>query len=104
MGTGIPSDPDEQAKAIFLEAIDRSVLTAEWGGADGYLQRVQDLFGNGSGGLNGSYLLNAETVVRDRAISQLFGRQGSDWFRIGEAARSADKINGYTTGEVAMFD
>jgi hypothetical protein len=81
-----------------------AALMAEWDRADTYLARVQDLFGNGSGGLNGSYLLNTETVVRERAISQLNDGQGSDWFWIGESGGSADKINGYTAGEVVTLE
>lgn len=38
---------------------------AEWGRTDRtYSQRVQDLPGTASGGLNGSYLLNSQTVSR----------------------------------------
>jgi hypothetical protein len=79
-------------------------LMAEWASTDVYLRRVRDLFGSDSGGLNGSYLLNNQMVIRDSAISQLFGGQGSDWFWMGRGAKLADKINGYTAGEVATFD
>jgi RHS repeat-associated protein len=79
-------------------------LMAEWGSADVYLRRVRDLFGDTSGGLNGAFLLNADTVVGHSAVSQLFGGQGTDWFWIAGSAKSADKINDYTAGGVITVD
>ncbi len=79
-------------------------LLGEWGRTDRtYQQRVQDLFGNGSGGLNGAFLLNAQTITRDAAIDQLFGGAGSDWFWFSDSGKSADRIGGYSAGEVAGF-
>jgi uncharacterized protein (TIGR03118 family) len=79
-------------------------LLAEWGRTDRtYEQRVQDLFGNGSGGLNGAFLLDGQTITSDTAIDQLFGGGGSDWFWFSDNGKSADRIGGFAAGEVAGF-
>ena len=40
-------------------------LMAEWSRTDvAFVDRVHDLFGTGSGGRNGAYLLNRQTVLR----------------------------------------
>jgi Ca2+-binding RTX toxin-like protein len=79
-------------------------LMAEWGSDDVYQQRVQDLFGDGAGGRNGSYLLNPQTVIRDSALSQLFGGSGSDWFWFSDSKKARDRIGKYADGEVATFE
>ncbi len=69
---------------------------SEWSSGDSYQSRVQDLFGTGTGGQNGSTLLDDSTVVNDAAINQLFGGQGQDWFWL----EGADKISGAKVGEI----
>lgn len=47
------------------------------------------------GGLNGSYRLNATTVLEDGAVDVLYGDAGLDWF----LASSEDVVNS-TAGEI----
>jgi Ca2+-binding RTX toxin-like protein len=79
-------------------------LMSEWGRDDNtsYQQRVADLF-NG-GGLNGDYLLDAQTVLRDSAVNQFFGGSGRDWFWLSKSGTAMDVVGGYTAGAVATFD
>ncbi len=80
-------------------------LMAEWQRTDiGYQQRVQDLFGNGTGGLNGAYFLNTQTVARDLAVNQLIGGSTTDWFWFSDSLKSADRLSAFTNGEVATFE
>jgi hypothetical protein len=63
-------------KLAALEAI-----MAEWGSADSYTTRVNDL--TNGGGLNGSYLLNTSTVHDNGQTDTLFGFPAAaplDWF------------------------
>jgi Ca2+-binding RTX toxin-like protein len=53
--------------------------------------------------LNGSFLLDAQTVTSDTAVDQLFGGAGSDWFWFSDNGKSADQIDGYSLGEAAGF-
>jgi hypothetical protein len=78
-------------KLAALEAI-----LAEWGSADSYTTRVNDLlFGGGS---NGQCLLNASTVHDNGQVDTLFGATGSalDWFLAG----LTDVVKHKQTGEV----
>jgi Ca2+-binding RTX toxin-like protein len=76
-------------------------LVAEWGRTDiGYAQRVQDLFGGGPGALNGTNLLNTQTVARDVAANQLVGGAGTDWFWLSESATGGDAFRNVASGEV----
>ncbi|MGH7137399.1 MAG: hypothetical protein ACREHD_16770, partial [Pirellulales bacterium] len=62
-----------------LAALD--AIMAEWGRTDiSYRQRIADLEGTASGGLNGPYLLNATTVHDDGASDELVGGGGRDWY------------------------
>ncbi len=81
-------------------------LLKEWSRPDRtYLERVHDLFGDGSGGLNGAYLLDPQTVLRDTAIVQLYGdKNGGDWFWFSEGFRSMDRLSGFAGGEVGTFE
>ncbi len=74
-----------------------TALLAEWGSGDNYQTRVNDLFGTGTGGQNGSTLLDATTIINDAAIHSLVGGSGMDWFWL-EAG--TDKISGVAAGEV----
>jgi hypothetical protein len=79
-------------------------LEAEWSRTDiGYLARVQDLFGDGSGGLNGTFLLDPQTVTRDAAVDQIFAGAGPDWMWLSGGLTAVDKVNGYAPGETATF-
>jgi Ca2+-binding RTX toxin-like protein len=78
-------------------------IMAEWGRTDrSYSQRVQDLYGDASGGLNGGFLLNPSTVTADNTTSQFFGGTGAglDWFWISEGPSSQDQVNQLTGGDV----
>jgi hypothetical protein len=79
-------------------------LMAEWSSGDGYEQRIQALFGTSSGGLNGPYFLDAQTVARDTARTQLLGGPGSDWFWFTDHGTLVDSISNYLAGEVATFE
>jgi hypothetical protein len=69
-------------KLTALEAI-----MAEWGSADSYATRVNDL--SNGGGLNGSYLLNSSTVHDNGQADTLSGITAGapqDWFFAGASA------------------
>jgi hypothetical protein len=78
-------------KLSALEAI-----MAEWGSADSYATRVNDLL-NG-GGSNGSSVLNTSTVHDNGKVDTLIGTTGSafDWFLAG----LTDVIKNKKSGEV----
>jgi PKD repeat protein len=81
-------------KLVALEAI-----MAEWGRTDAtYLARVHHLDGSLSGGLNGSFLLNATTVHDNGQADTLFGATGFslDWF----FADPSDTLKHLRTDEV----
>lgn len=78
-------------------------LAAEWNRTNiGYQPRVQDLFGDGPGGLNGTFLLN-QSVHRDTAIDQIFGGPGQDWFWSSASLTTASKITNFVDDEVATL-
>jgi hypothetical protein len=84
-------------KLAALEAI-----MAEWGSADSYTTRVNDL--SNGGGLNGSYLLNTSTVHDNGQADTLSGFSAAgplDWF-FASAANPliADTIKHQNSGEV----
>ena len=76
-------------KLAALEAI-----MAEWGSADSYTTRLNDL--QGGGGLNGSFLLNTSTVYDNGKVDTLIGSTGSaiDWFLAGLTDVLKNKKNG----------
>jgi hypothetical protein len=79
-------------KLAALEAV-----MAEWGSADSYTTRVNDL--TNGGGLNGSYLLNTSTVHDNGQTDTLFGFPAAaplDWFFAG----ASDIIKHKNSGEV----
>jgi hypothetical protein len=84
-------------KLAALEAI-----MAEWGSADSYTTRVNDL--TNGGGLNGSYLLNTGTVHDNGQTDTLFGFPAAaplDWFFASAASvLNPDIIKHQNTGEV----
>jgi hypothetical protein len=77
-----------------LAALD--AIMAEWGSADSYTTRVNDLL-NGGGG-KGSSLLNTSTVHQNGRADTLFGTTGSafDWFVAG----LTDVVKNKKSGEV----
>ncbi len=83
-----------------------SAVLAEWSRQDlGFPNRVHDLFGDGSDGLNGSYLLDSQTVHLDTAIMQLVGaKSGEDWFWLSGRLKATSKISGYANGDVTTFE
>lgn len=83
---------DYDANLAALDAI-----MAEWGRTDiSYQQRIADLDGPASGGLNGQYLLNATTVHDDGASDQLVGGRKQDWY----IASADDVVAGKKHNEV----
>ncbi len=73
-----------------------SALLAEWDRRDvNRATRLAHLMGP-TGGLNGSYFLNTNTVQDDTARDILFGGEGFDWFIVG----SPDKIKRKECGKV----
>lgn len=61
-----------------------NAIMAEWGRTDlSFNERIAQIDGSSSGGLNGSYVLNATTVHDDGASNVLVGRSGRDWFFAG---------------------
>jgi Ca2+-binding RTX toxin-like protein len=90
--------------AYDADPVALSALALEWSRTDvGYPQRVQDLFGDGTGGLNGSYLLNAQAVARHTTVDELIGGSGSDWFWFSQGAKTADQISNFAAGEFATL-
>ncbi len=74
-----------------------TALRAEWGRTDlSYQARINHLDGAVAGGLNGSYLLDAQTVHDDGAVDQLFGGGGMDWFFAGPS----DVLSNVKRGDV----
>ena len=74
---------------------------AEWGRNDvTYATRVKHLNGSLSGGLNGAYRLNAQTVADDQATDYLYGQwQALDWFFAHTSGSNRDQVNGKQSGE-----
>ena len=66
-------------------------VLAEWSRIDRiYVQRVQDLFGNGAGGLNGTYLLDTQ---RDEAACR--GLVGDLWRRLATSWRQICRVRSW---------
>jgi PKD repeat protein len=75
-------------------------LLAEWARTDAdYETRLGHLDGSVAGGLNGTSLLNAQTVTDDGASDNLFGHAGRDWFFASSGA-NADVLNDWEDGEI----
>jgi hypothetical protein len=85
---GGTTDYDNNAAAL-------AAILAEWSSSDDYATRIARLMGTMSGGLNGSYLLNASTVHDNGQADTLVGGAGLDWFLAG----MADVIRNRTSGE-----
>lgn len=80
---------------IFLLA-----LQAEWGRSDAdYATRTGHLDGSLPGGLNGTALLNAQTVTDDGSVDSLFGDAGQDWFFAASGGANPDVVNDLEGGE-----
>ncbi len=80
-------------------------LLAEWQRTDiDYAQRVQDLSGTGSGGANGGFVLDAQTVSADTSPNQIVAGAGLEWFWISVSAKKFDHIAGNTDGEVLSLE
>ncbi|HJT30621.1 MAG TPA: PKD domain-containing protein, partial [Pirellulales bacterium] len=83
-----------------LTALD--AIMAEWGRTDiSYQQRIDDLLGTSSGGLNGSYLLNTSTVHDDGAVDHLYGGSGQDWYFYHSSGAYADVLKNKKGSEIA---
>ena len=83
-------------------AVALTAMLAEWGRTDlSYQDRIAHLMGTVSGGLNGSYLLNATTVHDDAAVDQLYGGAGMDWFLYHPDGTSADVLHHRKHDEIA---
>jgi hypothetical protein len=76
-------------------------IMAEWGRTDAdYNTRVAHLLGTQPGGLNGSYLLNASTVLDNGVVDALVGGAGMEWFFAGTSGNNKDIIKNQRNGEV----
>jgi hypothetical protein len=85
-GSTIYDDNNAALMAVF----------AEWQRTDEtYQQRISNIRGTTSGGLNGSYDLNSTTVNESGFTDTLTGNAGLDWFFAG----STDKITDLQSGE-----
>jgi Ca2+-binding RTX toxin-like protein len=74
-----------------------AAIMNEWKRTDEtYAQRISNLRGTTSGGLNGSYLLKSTTVFDDAFADSLTGGAGSDWFWYNPAQ---DTITDLQNGE-----
>jgi hypothetical protein len=81
-----------------------TAIMKEWGRTDAdYLTRIHHLNGTASGGLNGSYFLNTQTVHDDAAVDTLFGDGGSDWFFYLASGAFKDKLKDRDSGELATI-
>lgn len=71
-----------------------NALMSEWSPIDAnYTTRISHLNGTATGGRNGSYLLNANTVHDDGVADTLYGQSGMDWFLTSGTGASADVVN-----------
>lgn len=67
-------------------------LLAEWTSPRNYSARVNNLRGIGTGTRqNGSFFLNATTVIPDDDIDPLVGAAGTDWFVMRQQDNATDK-------------
>ena len=86
-------------KTIYDNDVDaiRAIL-AEWTtNARGFQQRSDNIFGTGTGArLNGSYFLNADTVIDDGVIDSISGGNGQDWF-FAQLGEISDFVSGGST-------
>ena len=81
-------------------------LLAEWAGGDTYAQRVARLSGGATGGANGAYLLDADTVRRGAGSDTLNGQPagGLNWFFAHQDKPNKDSVFGRKVGEVLTYD
>jgi hypothetical protein len=74
-----------------------AAILAEWSRTDiDYATRIAHLTGSSSGGLNGTFFLNASTVQADGMVNKLYGGAGLDWYFAG----LADLLFNHVPGEV----
>jgi Ca2+-binding RTX toxin-like protein len=92
------------ATTYDMDALSLLALSAEWSQDPNYENRVHNLFGNGGVGLNGSVHLNAQTVMPDKFVNQLFGGSGPDWFWVTHETKVVDSLTGFLAGEAATFE
>ena len=70
-----------------------NALLAEWTRATVlYADRVAHLRDGATGGLNGSYRLNANTVFGDASNDALWGESERDWFLADAADQTPDRV------------
>jgi Ca2+-binding RTX toxin-like protein len=75
---------------------------SEWVRDDAdYATRVSHLNGAEPGGYNNGYVLDAQTLIHDAAIDELFGEEGDDWFvRTGSGGEQMDVVQDAEEDEV----
>jgi hypothetical protein len=73
----------------------------EWARTDAdYLTRLAHLTGSQSGGLNGGYLLNGQTVTSSGVGDDLYGGPGLDWFFAATGGANPDRLHNLKAGEI----
>jgi Ca2+-binding RTX toxin-like protein len=82
---GRPGDDILVGGSTVWDADETALLAvmAEWTSAADYQTRIDHLRGTTLGGLNGSYFLDATTVIDDLEVDVLSGSSGLDWFFTG---------------------
>lgn len=64
---------------------------------------MQDLYGTNSGGVNGNFLLDADSVRPDNGGTSLIGGAGDDWFWFLGSSAKSDIVTGLSLGEVVTL-
>jgi Calx-beta domain/PKD domain/RTX calcium-binding nonapeptide repeat (4 copies) len=76
------------------------LLRLEWGRTDIPLgMKVDHIRGYLPGGQNGSYILDASTILEDQAVDDLWGGAGTDWFFSPVGGPWVDMWRDYVPGE-----
>jgi hypothetical protein len=89
-----------QANRIVSGLAIRAAVLAEWSRTDiGYSSRMAHLNGSTSGGLNGNYLLNSNTIQKDGSANSLYGGSGQNWYFAGVL----DTVFNQAAGEVVTL-
>jgi Ca2+-binding RTX toxin-like protein len=79
-------------------------LLAEWGRKNLDSQaRIEHLFGERKGGLNGDYLLNAQSIIPNAAVDKLFAGAKEDWLLYSARATGSDQVWNVGLGDLVTL-